>query len=37
MLVALGRKNPGALYRYHQEWIESLARTAEAQAAKASG
>jgi uncharacterized protein YndB with AHSA1/START domain len=34
-LEELGRKNPGALYRYHQEWIESLARAAEARAADA--
>ena len=32
-LEELGRKNPGALYRYHQEWVESLARAAEAEAA----
>jgi hypothetical protein len=31
----LGRKNPGALYRYHQQWVELLARAAEAEAAKA--
>jgi hypothetical protein len=31
-LEELGRKNPGALYRYHQEWVESLARGAEAEA-----
>jgi hypothetical protein len=30
-LEELGRKNPGALYRYHQEWVESLARAAEAE------
>ena len=30
-LEELGRKNPGVLYRYHQEWIESLARAAEAE------
>src|ERR1700678_1643797 len=34
-LEELGRKNPGALYRYHQEWVESLARAAEARAARA--
>jgi predicted SnoaL-like aldol condensation-catalyzing enzyme/uncharacterized protein YndB with AHSA1/START domain len=34
-LEELGRKNPGALYRYHQEWVESLARAAEARAADA--
>jgi uncharacterized protein YndB with AHSA1/START domain len=27
----IGRQYPGALYRYHQEWVESLARAAEAQ------
>jgi predicted SnoaL-like aldol condensation-catalyzing enzyme/uncharacterized protein YndB with AHSA1/START domain len=31
-LEELGRKNPGALYRYHQEWVENLARAAEAMA-----
>ena len=36
-LEELGRKNPGALYRYHQEWVESLARAAEAEAMKARG
>jgi hypothetical protein len=30
-LEEVGRKNPGVLYRYHQEWIESLARAAEAE------
>jgi uncharacterized protein YndB with AHSA1/START domain len=30
----IGRQHPGALYRYHQEWVESLARAAEADAAK---
>jgi hypothetical protein len=25
----VGRKNPGLLYRYHQEWVESQARAAE--------
>jgi len=34
-LEELGRKNPGALYRYHQEWVESLARAAETRAAHA--
>jgi hypothetical protein len=34
-LEEIGRKHPGALYRYHQEWAESLARAAEAEAAKA--
>lgn len=33
-LDLLGHKHPGALYRYHQEWVESLARAAEAEAAK---
>jgi uncharacterized protein YndB with AHSA1/START domain len=36
-LEELGRKNPGALYRYHQEWVECLARGAEAEFAKARG
>lgn len=26
----IGRQYPGALYRYHQEWVESLALAAEA-------
>jgi hypothetical protein len=25
----IGRKNPGVLYRYHQDWVEGLARAAE--------
>jgi hypothetical protein len=29
----LGRKHPGTLYRYHQEWIERLAQEAEAEVA----
>jgi hypothetical protein len=33
-LEELGRKNPSAPYRYHQEWVESLARGAAAEAAK---
>ena len=36
-LEEIGRKHPGALYSYHQEWIESLARAAEAEAAQATG
>ena len=28
-LEIVGRKNPGLLYCYHQEWVESLARAAE--------
>jgi uncharacterized protein YndB with AHSA1/START domain len=36
-LDVIGRRHPGALYRYHQEWVESLARAAEAQAAKKAG
>ncbi|EHD0405744.1 SRPBCC domain-containing protein [Salmonella enterica subsp. enterica serovar Oranienburg] len=31
-LDMLGRQHPGGLYRYHQEWIESLARAAEQEA-----
>ena len=34
-LEELGRKHPGGLYAYHQEWVESLARAAEAEAGKA--
>ncbi|WP_414442353.1 SRPBCC domain-containing protein [Burkholderia sp. 22PA0106] len=26
----LGRQHPGGLYRYHQDWVERLARAAEA-------
>ena len=32
-LEMLGRKNPGGLYSYHQDWVEKLARAAEAEAA----
>ncbi|MEV0163857.1 SRPBCC domain-containing protein [Nonomuraea fuscirosea] len=32
-LEELGRKQPGALYRYHQDWVERLARAAEAEVA----
>lgn len=28
-LEELGRKNPGALYRYHQDWVERLAAAAQ--------
>lgn len=28
-LEELGRKHPGALFRYHQEWVERLAQAAE--------
>jgi uncharacterized protein YndB with AHSA1/START domain len=30
-LEELGRKHPGALYRYHQYWVERLAHAAEAE------
>ncbi|HUA22801.1 MAG TPA: SRPBCC domain-containing protein [Steroidobacteraceae bacterium] len=33
-LEEIGRIRPGALYRYHQEWVERLARAAEAEVAK---
>jgi hypothetical protein len=33
----LGHKHPGGLYRYHQDWVERLARAAEAAAAKKAG
>jgi uncharacterized protein YndB with AHSA1/START domain len=32
-LDMLGHKHPGGLYRYHQDWVERLARAAEAAAA----
>ncbi len=32
-LEEIGRKNSGALYRYHQDWVELLAKAAEAKAA----
>jgi hypothetical protein len=28
-LDMVGRKNPGLLHRYHQDWVETLARAAE--------
>jgi uncharacterized protein YndB with AHSA1/START domain len=34
-LELIGRKHPGALYRYHQDWVEGLARAAEMKASKA--
>ncbi|NUB46462.1 SRPBCC domain-containing protein [Fertoebacter nigrum] len=33
-LDLIGRKSPGALYKYHQDWVELLARAAEAKAAR---
>jgi uncharacterized protein YndB with AHSA1/START domain len=36
-LDVIGRKYPGALYRYHQDWVECLARAAEAEVAKKAG
>lgn len=36
-LEELGRKHPGALYRYHQEWVEGLARAAEAEVTNPAG
>ena len=32
-LEEIGRKHPGALYKYHQDWVEMLAQAAEAKAA----
>lgn len=32
-LEEIGRKRPGGLYSYHQDWVESLARAAEARGA----
>jgi hypothetical protein len=34
-LELIGRKHPGALYCYHQDWVEGLARAAEMKASKA--
>jgi uncharacterized protein YndB with AHSA1/START domain len=34
-LEELGRKHPGGLYNYHQEWVEALARGAERKPANA--
>lgn len=28
-LDVLGHKHPGGLYRYHQDWVERLARAAD--------
>ena len=36
-LEEIGHKHPGALYLYHQDWVESLARAAEKEAAKSMG
>jgi uncharacterized protein YndB with AHSA1/START domain len=36
-LEELGRKRPGALYSYHQEWVERLAHAAEAQVEEPEG
>ncbi|WP_244425291.1 SRPBCC domain-containing protein [Bradyrhizobium sp. STM 3843] len=33
-LDVIGRRHPGALYCYHQDWVERLALAAEAEAAK---
>jgi uncharacterized protein YndB with AHSA1/START domain len=33
-LEEIGHKHPGALYRYHQDWVERLAGAAETEAAK---
>ena len=30
----IGRKRPGALYQYHQDWVELLAKAAEASATR---
>ncbi len=34
-LEQLGRKHPGGLYSYHQDWVEALARAAEAETPRA--
>ncbi|MFY1672286.1 SRPBCC domain-containing protein [Plantactinospora sp. WMMB334] len=33
-LEEIGRKRPGAVYDYHQQWVELLAEAAEAEVAK---
>lgn len=33
-LEVLGHQHPGGLYSYHQQWVEGLARAAEAEVAK---
>ncbi len=33
----IGHRRPGALYRYHQDWGERLARAAEAEAEARAG
>ena len=33
-LEEFGRKDPGSLHRYHHDWVERLARAAEAEVAK---
>ena len=35
-LELIGRKHPGDLFRYHQDWVEKLAEVAETNAAKTS-
>lgn len=35
--LELARTSPGALWRVHQDWVETLARAAEAEAAKRAG
>lgn len=36
-LELIGRKHPGALFRYHQDWVEGLARAAELEVSRAKG
>lgn len=36
-LDLLGRQMPGGIYAYHQDWVELLARAAEAQVAASAG
>lgn len=35
-LEQLGHKHPGGLYSYHQDWVEALARAAEAEMVRTS-
>lgn len=32
--LELARKSPGVLYQFHQDWVETLGRAAEKEAAK---
>lgn len=36
-LELIGRKHPGALFRYHQDWVDGLAQAAESEVSRARG